>query len=177
MTAAGIVGTWYFDEAELSKGFPLCRPAVCTPFARACTRLLGPISFGSLVLATVRTIVALVKAAERSVGESHWVAKIALCCVHCCLKCVERCVEWLTSYAYVYVALYGTSFVQGGKEVMELLAAKGLDSEPHAAHGAQPPISRARGASARTPYADAAARLAPPPQWSRKTPSSSRCCG
>ena len=48
-----------------------------------------------------------------------------LCCIMCLLKCVESCVQWVTGYAYVYVALYGTSFISGGKEVIELLGAKG----------------------------------------------------
>ena len=42
------------------------------------------------------------------------------------MQCFERTVEWLTSYAFVYVAIYGTSFLSSGRAVMGLLGKSGV---------------------------------------------------
>ena len=52
------------------------------------------------------------RALERSVGGTNLVARVVLCCVNCVLKCVESCLKWVTAYAYVYVAIYGVSFIK-----------------------------------------------------------------
>ena len=61
VTTSTIVATWYFDEAFLQKGMPLCRPAVCGALGRATTRQLGQICFGGLVLSILRAIITCVQ--------------------------------------------------------------------------------------------------------------------
>jgi len=127
VTTCGAIGGWYYSHGEaISTGCFLCRPAVCTPLIRACTLSLGSIALGSLLVAVVRTIIVVVKSCAESAGNSNGVLKLACCCCVCLLGCLERCIEWLTDYAFVYVAIYGTSFMTAGASVVSLLAKSGV---------------------------------------------------
>jgi len=124
---ATIIATWYFDEQYLERGVPCCKPAVWGAFGRAFTMQFGQACFGGLVLSVLRAIISMLTKLQQSIGDGNVVAKVVLCCVTCCVKCVESCLSWLTAYAYVYVAIYGVSFIKAGSEVLTLLSNKGLD--------------------------------------------------
>eukprot|EP00966_Prymnesium_polylepis_P299621 6923902-Prymnesium_polylepis.1 len=104
-----------------------CKPAAWNALGRACTKQLGQISFGALVLSFLRALITSIEIVKKQVSDTNFVAKMILCCVQCLLKCIESCLNWVTGYAYVYVAIYGVSFVKAGSEVLELLGEKGLD--------------------------------------------------
>ena len=44
------------------------------------------------------------------------------------MACIKKCMEWLTDYAFVYIAIYGISFIEAGLEVKDLVVSKGLDA-------------------------------------------------
>ncbi|KAJ1625883.1 plasma-membrane choline transporter-domain-containing protein, partial [Pavlovales sp. CCMP2436] len=79
-------------------------------FHRAATYSLGSICLGSLLVAIVKTVRALVSQA-RSQAEGGF-AQCMLCCVDCLLGCLDRAMQYFNHYAYTRVALYGVGFVQ-----------------------------------------------------------------
>jgi len=127
VTTAGAVGGWYFSgDASTSRGCFLCRPAVCTPLLRACTLQLGSIALGSLLVAIVRTVIVVVRYIAEQASQGNAALKIAFCCCICLLSCLERCIQWLTDFAFVYVAVYGYSFIYSGVQVVQLLGSSGI---------------------------------------------------
>jgi hypothetical protein len=51
-----------------------------------------------------------------------------MCCADCILGCIESLVEYFNQWAYVYVALYGYSFMEAGRNVMTLFRQRGWTS-------------------------------------------------
>jgi len=47
------------------------------------------------------------------------------CIVQCLLSCLQAIIEELTKFAYVYVGLYGFSFLEAGRNVVQLFQNKG----------------------------------------------------
>ena len=87
--------------------------------------------------------------------------------VTACMACIKKCMEWLTDYAFVYIAIYGISFIEAGLEVKDLVVSKGLDAIAQA-------ISRRSPADHRRPsLARISPRLTRPSPPSRR-PRSSR---
>lgn len=128
-TTCGAIGGWYYEPlASLKSGCLFCRPAVCQPLIRCCTTSLGSIALGSLLVAIMRTIIAVVKYVGDRASEGNPILKMAFCCCTCCLGCLESIMQWLTDYAFVYVALYGTHFIDAGMKVVKLLSSSGVDA-------------------------------------------------
>jgi hypothetical protein len=50
------------------------------------------------------------------------------CLADCILGCMESLAEYFNQWAFVYVGLYGYSFVEAGKNVMSLFRARGWTS-------------------------------------------------
>ena len=47
------------------------------------------------------------------------------CVIDCILGCIEGIIEYVNKWAYVYVGLYGYSYLDAGRNVMQLFQAKG----------------------------------------------------
>lgn len=126
VTTCATVGSWYFSPDTIDRGTFCMRPPVWWGLLRSCTFSFGSISFGSLVMAIMRTIIVAVQYLANKAEESGGtVAKVICCCFICCLKCIESILEWLTEYAFVYVALYGINFCSAGSQVFKLLSESG----------------------------------------------------
>ena len=52
-------------------------------------------------------------------------AQIVHCLVQCILMCLESIIEYFNKWAYVYVGLYGFSYLDAGRNVMSLFQQKG----------------------------------------------------
>jgi hypothetical protein len=146
VTVSGVVGTWWFDPAD---AHGLCSKAIFDSFVRSATFSFGSICFGSLLVAGVQVLRHLVESAR-----AHGTDGIAMCIFDCLLEYVERLVvyfnKWvraheqavskqlcrvvliLTTYclfclsqAYVYVGLYGYSYMEAGHKVMSLFSQRG----------------------------------------------------
>lgn len=88
---------------------------------RALTTSFGPVAFGSLIIAIIRTVRYLLHQAAR---EGSMAAAIA----SCLLGCIESLVEYFNSYAYVHVALYGKPFCEAAKDTFRLIKSHGIDA-------------------------------------------------
>eukprot|EP00587_Corethron_hystrix_P016570 CAMPEP_0113299484 /NCGR_PEP_ID=MMETSP0010_2-20120614/1501_1 /TAXON_ID=216773 ORGANISM="Corethron hystrix, Strain 308" /NCGR_SAMPLE_ID=MMETSP0010_2 /ASSEMBLY_ACC=CAM_ASM_000155 /LENGTH=173 /DNA_ID=CAMNT_0000152729 /DNA_START=1124 /DNA_END=1645 /DNA_ORIENTATION=- /assembly_acc=CAM_ASM_000155 len=53
---------------------------------------------------------------------------ILLCLIDCILGCIEGIVEYFNKWAYVYVGLYGYSFIESGKNVLGLFKSRGWNT-------------------------------------------------
>eukprot|EP00545_Synedropsis_sp_CCMP1620_P000608 CAMPEP_0119011304 /NCGR_PEP_ID=MMETSP1176-20130426/5585_1 /TAXON_ID=265551 /ORGANISM="Synedropsis recta cf, Strain CCMP1620" /LENGTH=534 /DNA_ID=CAMNT_0006964105 /DNA_START=28 /DNA_END=1632 /DNA_ORIENTATION=+ len=116
VTVAGTVGTWWFAPDEASS---CCSKAVGQSWIRAMTYSFGSICFGSLIVAIIQAVKEVVHQ-MRDQNDS-----MLACCAECILGCIERLVEYFNQWAFVFVGLYGYSFMEAGKNVMTLFKSRG----------------------------------------------------
>lgn len=121
VTIAGVVSTWWFSPEDAGS---CCSVAIKDSFVRATTTSFGSICFGSLLVAIIQTLRAMVNMA-RSDGDQNACAAFLLCLVDCLLRCLEDALEYFNKYAYIYVGMYGYSYLEAGKNVMTLFTQKG----------------------------------------------------
>lgn len=119
-STAGVIGTWWFQPSEASS---FCSPAIGDSIYRSVTYSFGSICFGSLLVAIVQALRALNRQLR---GQDD--ARIIVCIIDCILACIEGIIEYLNKWAYIYVGLYGYSYLDAGRNVMSLFAAKGWSS-------------------------------------------------
>lgn len=116
VTVAGTVGTWWFTPQEASS---CCSKAVRDSWFRAMTYSFGSICFGSLIVAIIQAVKEVIHN-MREQGDSG-----LACLAECLIGCIEQLVEYFNQWAYVFVGLYGFSFMEAGKNVMTLFKSRG----------------------------------------------------
>jgi hypothetical protein len=116
-TVAGTVGTWIFSPSEASS---FCSSGVTDSLTRSTTYSLGSICFGSLIVAVLQLIRNLLQSSARNRRNG-----IVSCIAQCLLAFIEGLVRYFNKWAFVYVGLYGYSYLEAGKSVMELFQARG----------------------------------------------------
>lgn len=117
VTSAGVIGTWWFAPAEASS---CCSSALTDSFVRATTFSFGSICFGSLLVAIVQALRTL-----NHMLRDNEEFNMLTCIIDCILGCIEDIIEYLNKWAYVYVGLYGYSYLEAGKNVITLFQNKG----------------------------------------------------
>lgn len=110
VTTSGLAATWYFAG---SQNMP--RNPTLASFKRAVTTSFGSICFGSLVVAIIQFIRWLVES-----SSSDYENGFVQCLLSCVLRCIERIVEYFNRYAFVHVAIYGCSYIEGAKRTFAL---------------------------------------------------------
>jgi len=117
---AGAVANWYFtprdNSGEKRRGSgdnELEANPICTNCMRTCRFHLGTICFGSLIIAIIMFLRAVVHYIEEKtkVDTPNVVQRAIFCLIQCCLKCVECCCDKLSKNAFVWTAIYGDSFI------------------------------------------------------------------
>jgi len=122
-TVAGLMGTWCFDKESASK---CCSNAVSSSLFRACTYSFGSICFGSLLNAIIMILRYMVQQAEQNRDNDNLACSIILCITQCILAIIESIIEYFNRWAYIFVGVYGMSYLESGKAVLELFEARGL---------------------------------------------------
>jgi hypothetical protein len=117
VTTAGTVATWWFVPDEASSWWS---PAMKDSLFRAVTYSFGSICFGSFLVAIVQALRAL----EHYTRDSNDYQFLS-CIIQCILGCIESILEYLNRWAYVYVGMYGFSYLDAGRNVIELFQNKG----------------------------------------------------
>eukprot|EP00536_Pseudo-nitzschia_multiseries_P010266 jgi/Psemu1/297527/fgenesh1_pm.307_\ len=117
VTVAGTVATWVSGES----GF--CSKGVCNSFIRTVTTSFGSICFGSLLVAILQALRSIANAA-RSNDDMAFIA----CIAECILGCLQSILEYFNKWAYIYVGVYGYSYIEAGKGVMQLFADRGWEA-------------------------------------------------
>ncbi|KAI3644498.1 hypothetical protein MP228_010662 [Amoeboaphelidium protococcarum] len=117
VTISGTVATAYFLEG--SSMMP--RNPTLQSAKRAFTTSLGPIAFGSLIIALIQTLRFMLRQAAQ---QNSILAAIA----DCIIGCLQGLIEYFNSYAYVHVAVYGKSFCEAAKDTWNLVKSHGIDA-------------------------------------------------
>jgi len=120
VTVAGVVGTWWFSPDENS----FCGGNVFGSLLRALTSSFGSICFGSLIVAILQAIRALINVAK----ENDEIGSTLACCLDCLIGCLESIMEYFNKWAFVYVGLYGYGFMEAGKSVITLFKDRGWEA-------------------------------------------------
>jgi len=119
VTVSGTVGTWWFYPEEANSK---CSKAIRESFKRATTFSFGSICFGSLLVALIQATRQLIEIAQQNDDGNQ----ILLCICDCLLQCIENLLRYFNKWAYVYVGVYGYSYIQASKSVMQLFEARGF---------------------------------------------------
>jgi len=129
VTTCGSVATWYFYPDASERGVACCKPVVWEALGRACTTSFGSICGGSLLVALVQTIGTLLRYIELKAREDGNPLFILItCCFRCLFSFIEALLEMFNEWAYVYVAIYGTSFTTAGRAVLRMVNEEGLSA-------------------------------------------------
>jgi hypothetical protein len=75
---------------------------------------------GSLLVAIVQALRALLRITEQNED-----CNILTCIIGCILACIQGLVEELNKWAFVYVGLYGMSYLEAGHSVVTLFEHRG----------------------------------------------------
>jgi hypothetical protein len=52
-------------------------------------------------------------------------AQFLVCILECILRCIEDFIEYMNKWAYVYIGMYGFSYMEAGREVINLFQQRG----------------------------------------------------
>jgi hypothetical protein len=115
-TVAGTVGTWWFSPMEANS---CCSSGLIDSLGRSLTFSFGSICLGSLIVAILEMIKTMVRSANNRRSG------IFRCVVECLLVYLERIAEYFNRWAFVYVGLYGYSYMEAGKNVITLFKQRG----------------------------------------------------
>eukprot|EP01084_Bolivina_argentea_P069098 125783_1 len=92
-------------------------------FKRTMTTSFGSVCLGSLIVAILQAIRAMVRSCM-STSDNECLT----CIVLCILECIERMIEYFNKYAYAQCAIYGVSFITAAKRTWSLFMARGVDA-------------------------------------------------
>lgn len=110
----GIYGRWYYAKDKGSE--------VMASIKTSTTSSFGSICMGAFIIASIRTLEILLKQAENQAREEGNAAvMVAVCVLRCCVSCIGDIVEYISEWAYVQVAVRGTSFCDSAKCTYALL--------------------------------------------------------
>lgn len=122
VTVSGVFAVYYFlfGTPQMPSGSP-----TLGSLKRATTTSFGSICFGSLLIAIIQLLKALVRMLmEQEDGILAFVA----CILVCILGCIEGLVEYFNHYAFTQVAIYGKPFCQAGKDTWTLIKERGIEA-------------------------------------------------
>ncbi|KAJ2493251.1 putative choline transporter, neither null mutation nor overexpression affects choline transport [Coemansia sp. RSA 2050] len=124
-TISGTFATYYFFEGAPG-GYPT-KHVTLSSLKRSTTNSFGSICFGSLIVALIQTVRAILRAI-RGQGDDSIVVQLIACCVDCILGCIEGLVRFFNKYAYIEVAIYGKPFTQAARDTWSLIKDRGVDA-------------------------------------------------
>lgn len=120
MAIAGAVCIRYFSTSKKNKTKMPVLEALRTTFWKH----LGSVAFGSLVIALVqliRAILAYLDKKSKRIQDANVLVKYLFKCLACCLWCFEKCIKYVATNAYIIVAMKGKSFCPAAFEAVRLL--------------------------------------------------------
>jgi hypothetical protein len=83
---------------------------------------MGTAAFGSLVIAIIKTISAVLTYLQKKAKKSgNRILVFILAVLKCCLWCLEKCMKFLNKNAYIQTAIHGYSFCKAARVAFFLL--------------------------------------------------------
>jgi hypothetical protein len=121
-TVAGTIGSYCFEA-------PSSTCHVTNSLKRSCTTSFGSICFGSLLNGIVITLQVLADWAQQNARDSNDGAMgLLFCCLQCILSLIRDIIEYFNQWCYVFVGIYGFSYIESGNAVVELFKARGCSA-------------------------------------------------
>jgi choline transporter-like protein 2/4/5 len=114
LVVAMAVSTWYFTRDKSSIG----NTTVISSMRRSFRYHAGTAAFGSLIIAiikTIRAIVAYIQKKAKKTKTCKVLVQVVLCVIQCCLWCVEKCMKFINKNAYIQTAIFGHSFCKAAR--------------------------------------------------------------
>jgi len=106
------VASWYFARDKKTVG----NLTVFSSIKRTLIYHSGTAAFGSLLIAIIKTIRAIVMYLQKKAKKSKSkIAMAVLCCIQCCLWCIEKCMKFMNKNAYIQTAIFGYSFCKASR--------------------------------------------------------------
>lgn len=104
----GVFGRWYYQKETSG--------AVTKAVMHASTTAFGSICFGAFLVALIRTVEFAIRQARiQAQEEGNMVLTVVLCVLECVVSLIGDMLEWFSEWAYVQVAVRGTSFIQSAQ--------------------------------------------------------------
>jgi len=119
VTVSGVIATWYFLSG--SKGGMPSSPTMGA-LKRSLTTSFGSICLGSLIVAILKTIKAIIQGIR---GRKD---NLLACLLDCCVSCIERLVRYFNHYAFCQVAIYGKDYIDAAISTWNLIASSGIEA-------------------------------------------------
>ncbi|KAL7539973.1 hypothetical protein ACHAXR_009764 [Thalassiosira sp. AJA248-18] len=112
LIVASATSLWYFSRNRgLVKNATFFRAVCLVSFNH-----LGTAAFGSLIIAIVKTIRAILTYVQKRAAKSKLrVAIVILSVLKCLLWCVEKCLKYINKQAYIQTAIFGYSFCKASR--------------------------------------------------------------
>ncbi|KAL7569252.1 hypothetical protein ACA910_016805 [Epithemia clementina (nom. ined.)] len=128
VSVAGVMATWCLDKFQADN---CCSPAILGSIKRSMTYSFGSICLGSLLQAVVAVLRYLIDSARAQRQQdpdsgSGPCDGIFFCILDCIAELLEELLLAFNQWAFTFVGLYGYSYVESGKRVMELFRARGF---------------------------------------------------
>ena len=113
LVVATAISLWYFNrDRSLVKNSTFVKAFFLVVFNH-----LGTAAFGSLIIAIVKTIRAVLTYIQKKAAKSKLkIAVVILSVLKCLLWCVEKCLKFINKQAYIQTAIFGYSFCKASKE-------------------------------------------------------------
>jgi len=119
LVIAGAIANWYFSYREpdgSKKRGDGVGELPHNPTFQSCLRTtrfhLGSVAFGSLIIAIIQMARFIVKYIEETTkAKNNQLQRIVFCLIQCFLSCIECCCDKLSKTGYVWMAIWGDSFV------------------------------------------------------------------
>ncbi|OUM61321.1 hypothetical protein PIROE2DRAFT_45305 [Piromyces sp. E2] len=132
VTISGVFATYYF-RGVVDKNTKKIEVDVKNPtlqsFKRAITTSFGPICYGSLIIAIIRTLEYLARQMKEQASEDqNFVVAIIACCIECIISMIGDIIEYFNVYAFTEVAIYGKSYCEAAKDTWEICKAHGIEA-------------------------------------------------
>jgi len=131
-TTAGAFADWWIKgdwQARGSRSLALASSnnKVLGSLSRAMTTSFGSICYGSLIIAVVQALKALVEQSQRESRDEDGVMCFLRCCAQCILSCIEGIMDFINTYAFVHVAIYGSDYCTAASQTWDLITVSGFD--------------------------------------------------
>lgn len=119
LVSALSISCWYFTRDKKSEG----NTTVVWSFKTALFKHFGTVAYGSLVIAIIKTIRAVITYFQKKAKKSgNKILQYVLCLIQCCMWCLEKCMKFLNKNAYIQTAIFGYSFCKAARSAFFLIA-------------------------------------------------------
>lgn len=116
----GVFGRWYYQKETSG--------AVAAAVKVASTTAFGSICFGAFLVAAIRTAEVAIRHARRQAQEEgNMVLCVVLAILECIVSMIGDILEYFSEWAYVQVAVRGTSFIESAQITFTMCTCGNVD--------------------------------------------------